>query len=285
MESANWISGNLQGRYDVKSLLAIACAVNLNDFPSLQYRGVRVIEFEGTDKNHAIRDVGGQRGYAVAFENLMKVIMGRLSLREVFEDGIRVMQYAIPEVTVREFAANAIIHQDFTQQGERPTFEIFSDRVRFTNPGVPLIDADRLIDSPSKSRNPEFSNLMRQGGLCELRGSGIDRALSAIESAVLPPPLIQVVGGSTVVTIFKERSFDKLTPEERVRACYQHACLTHERNEPMSNSSLRERFGLSKKQYPQVSNVIRDALDAGRILPLDENQGKRYARYIPYWAG
>nr|WP_244959022.1 RNA-binding domain-containing protein [Novosphingobium marinum] len=284
LESEGLIKINLQGRYDIKSLLAISCASDLNEFSALRSRGARVISFDGADKGHAADDIEGKRGYAVVFENLLKVMMSRLTLGEYFEGGKRRNHYAIPEETIREFAANAIVHQDFTKQGERPTFEVYSDRVRIINPGVPLIEADRFIDSPSRSRNPSFAGLMRKAGLCELRGSGVDRAVRAIERMALPPPLIQPVEGSTIVTVFKDRPFAKLTPEERVRACYQHACLKYEGGEAMSNSSLRERFGLSKRQYPQISNVIRDSIEAKKIVPENEDQGKRYARYLPYWA-
>jgi ATP-dependent DNA helicase RecG len=125
---------------------------------------------------------------------------------------------------------------------------------------------------------------MRYAGLCEQRGSGVDRALAEIERASLPPPLIQAVEGSTTVTVFMHKPFAELSAEDRIRACYQHACLMYERSDFMSNSSLRERFGLSTRQYPQVSNVIRDAREAGRIRPLNDDQPNRVARYVPYWA-
>ena len=279
------IQKNLQGRFDVLALMAIACAKDLDRFPALSMKGMRLLEFEGNDKDTAREDLAGTKGYAVVFSVLMKRLMGLLSEGEEFIDGIRTSIYEIPEVAIREFVANALVHQDFTRQGERPTFEVYADRVKIINPGIPLIEADRFIDSPSKSRNPEFSNLMRKAGLCELRGSGVDRALRAIEAAALPPPSIQIVEGSTVVTTFKQKPFAKWTSDERILACYQHACLQFEENDPMSNASLRERFGLPQRQYPQVSMVIKDALDRGRIAPLSEDQSNRYARYVPYWAG
>jgi len=190
----------------------------------------------------------------------------------------------IPEVSIREFLANMLVHQDFTQTGTRPTVEIFKDKVRFTNPGEPLISVDRFIDAPSKTRNPKFAKLMRDAGFCEQRGSGVDRAIREIEKAALPPPLIESVEGSTVVTVFMPRKFAAMTPEERVRACFQHACLVYEHCDPMSNASLRDRFGLSAKQYPRVSLVIKDAIEAGRIRPLSEDQGNRNARYVPFYA-
>jgi hypothetical protein len=68
-----------------------------------------------------------------------------------------------------------------------------------------------------------------------------------------------------------------------IRACDQHASVKWEAGSPMSNQSLRIRFGLPEKQYPQVSIVIREAIEAGVIRPQDEDQGNRNARYVPSW--
>ena len=124
---------------------------------------------------------------------------------------------------------------------------------------------------------------MRRLGVCEERGSGIDRAFTEIELAGLPPPLIQQVSDCTVVTIFGPRPFAQMTKEERLRACYFHACLRAEKNDFMSNASLRQRFRLSQKQYSQVSEVIKEACAVDLIKPLSEDQGNRNARYLPYW--
>lgn len=284
MGQLDLVSANLQGRYDVTALCGMACAERMNDFSLLKDKAPRVITYKGTSKIDAIDDRDGVKGYAASFEGMLEYIMYRIPHDEVMRHGIRTTVYRIPELTVREFVANAIIHQDFTDDGGRPVIEIYSDKIKIINPGEPLIEPDRFIDSPSKTRNPRFASLMRAAGLCEQRGSGVDRALAEIEKESLPPPLIQAVEGSTSVTVFMNKRFAELSTEDRVRACYQHACLRYERSDNMSNGSLRSRFGLKPAQYPQVSIVIRDAIDAGRIRPLAEDQPNRNARYVPYWA-
>ncbi len=283
MEGLKLIQDDMQGQYEIYTLLAITCAANLNSYSFLENKGVRVITYKGRDKLDAIDDTEGQKGYLVSFVNILSHIMSRIPSHENMTHGTRTKVYSIPETSIREFLANAIVHQDFTQIGSRTTIEIFKDKVKLTNPGLPLVSVDRFIDTPSKTRNPRFAKLMRDAGYCEERGSGVDRAIREIEKYALPPPLIEAVEGSTVVTVFMPRKFADMSPEERVRACFQHTCLCYERGAPMSNASLRERFGLSQKQYPQVSNVIRDAVDAGRIRPLNEDQGNRNARYVPFY--
>jgi ATP-dependent DNA helicase RecG len=277
------IKDNLQGGFEVSCLLAMCCAKNLDDFPQLRGRGPRVVVYKGKDKLQSDDDTEGQRGYILGFEGLLAHILSRIPSEEQLQHGKRVRVYNVPRDAVREFLANALVHQDFSQPG-RPLIEIYSDRVRFINPGVPLIEIERFIDAPPTARNQDFVQIMRHAGYCEDRGSGVDRAVTEIEKAALPPPLFARVGGSTSVTAFMPKHFADMTPEDRVRACFQHAQLLHEKNQTMSNGSLRARFGLKDTQMSQVSNVIRDAQLAGKIKPLHEGQAPKMARYIPAYA-
>ena len=52
----------------------------------------------------------------------------------------------------------------------------------------------------------------------------------------------------------------------------------------MTNSSLRERFGLHEKNSAMASRIIKDALKNGVIKPYDPTQGRRNAKYVPTWA-
>lgn len=283
LEQRSLIRSNRQGGFEISALLALCCAKNLNDFPLLRNRGARVVTYKGSDKLNSESDVEGQRGYIVAFEGLLSHIMDKIPNEEEMQHGRRVRVYKIPIDAIREFLANALVHQDFTQPG-RPLIEIYKDRVRFINPGVPLIEIDRFIDAPPTTRNQNLVQLMRHAGYCEDRGSGVDRAIREIERSALPPPLFSAVEGFTSVTAYLPKHFADMTPDERVRACFQHAQLLHERNEAMSNGSLRARFALKDTQMSQVSNVIRDAIDAGKVKPLNEGQAPRMARYIPAYA-
>src|SRR3712207_8920201 len=44
-----------------------------------------------------------------------------------------------------------------------------------SNAGAPLNDINRLIDLPPQSRNEQLAQMMFTLGICERRGSGIDR--------------------------------------------------------------------------------------------------------------
>jgi ATP-dependent DNA helicase RecG len=273
-----------QGGYDITNLFALCAARRLSEFKTVAGKAPRVIVYKGNTKQTGVSDVTGEQGYAVAFSRLLKYLMDTTGGKEEMLHGIRKKVTTYPELAVREFLANTLIHQDLVATG-RPTIEIFAEKIVFTNPGTSLVALDRLIDAPARSRNEHLAGLMRKANLCEERGSGIDRALWEVEEAQLAPPLFAEVGDATTVTMFSTTNFAAMSKDDRIRACYQHATLRYLEERPMSNGSLRERLGLNKNQYPQVSNVINDALAAGLIRPLDIDQGNRQARYVPHWAG
>lgn len=49
------------------------------------------------------------------------------------------------------------IHQDLSISGTGPVVEIFDNRIEITNAGIPLVNIDRIIDNPPKSRNEKTS--------------------------------------------------------------------------------------------------------------------------------
>lgn len=282
-EAENLIRDDKQGAFDITNLFALCAARDLTRFKTVAHKAPRVTVYKGTTKLDGTEDIDGRLGYAVAFKRILTFIMRSSGGHEVLVHGVRKFESFYPEVAVREFLANTLIHQNLMQDGGRPTIEIFSDKIQFTNPGEPLIELNRLIDAPPRSRNEKLAGLMRKARLCEDRGSGVDRALWAIEEAKLAPPRFATVEGSTIVTMYRRTNFAAMSKEDRIRACYQHSCLMHLKGDPMSNSTLRSRLDLHKGQHPQVSNVISDTISAGLIRPLDVDQGNRFAKYVPYW--
>ena len=186
-----------------------------------------------------------------------------------------------PEIAIRELAANMIIHQDFAEQGF-PMIEIYTDRIEFSNPGQPLISVERFIDE-YQSRNDSLADIMRRMGICEEKGSGMDKIVTYIELYQLPPVRFQLDETRTSATVFSYRKFADLEKSERVTACYQHACLKYVSNEKMNNQSLRARLGIEDKNYPMASRIIKDALEAKLIKEENTEGGNRHS-YIPYWA-
>lgn len=273
------------GLWNITNLGAVLFARDLGDFRSLKRKAIRVIKYKGDSRVETIREQIGVFGYASGFKGLIGFINGLLPSNEVIGQALRKSVPMFPELAVRELLANALIHQDFAQTGNGPTIEIFDSRMEITNPGLPLVKTERFLDSPPKSRNEALASMMRRIGICEERGSGIDKVVFQTEFYQLPAPIFEIAGDSTKAVLFAHKALKDMDKDDKTRACYLHACLRYVSREPMTNSSLRQRFKVEEKNRAIISRIIGDALSAGLILQYDPSQGRRHARYIPFWAG
>lgn len=272
------------GYWNVMNLGAILLAKQLSDFGRLQRKSVRVIVYKGKGRVETLREQTGHKGYAAGFEGLIGFINGLLPVNEVIGQALRKAVPVYPELAIRELVANALIHQDFSITGSGPMVEIFDDRMEITNPGLPLVDTARMLDNPPRSRNEALASLMRRMGICEERGSGVDKVVSQAEFYQLPAPAFEVVGDSTRSTLFAPRPLTQMDQADRVRAVYLHACLRYVQREFMTNSSLRERFGIDTKNSATASRLIKEALAAGMVRLHDPDAPPKLRRYVPEWA-
>jgi ATP-dependent DNA helicase RecG len=197
-----------------------------------------VIVYKGKNKVQTECEQVGAKGYAVGFEGLVDWINSQLPANEEIGKALRKDTRMYPEIAIRELVANALIHQDLTEKGF-PMVEIFSDRIEISNPGTPLVTPERFIDAYI-SRNDKLADIMRRIGFCEEKGSGLDKVIFYNELYQLPPINIIVAEKRTRVTIYSYKTLNELDKKEKIRACYQHACLKYVSNEKMTNHSLRE---------------------------------------------
>ncbi len=278
------IRKSVTGKWDITNLGAILFAKKLDDFDKLKRKAVRVIQYKGNNKLETIREQEGKKGYAAGFEGLIESIMTLIPSNEIIEKALRTTVPMFPEIAVRELVANALIHQDFFVTGAGTMIEIFDNRIEITNPGTPLVDTDRFLDSPPKSRNEQAASLMRRFGVCEERGSGIDKVVFQVELYQLPAPLFEVPNGFTRVVLFAHKPLADMDKKEKVRACYLHCCLRYVQQDLMTNSSLRKRFAVEEKNIAMISRIIRETLQSGLIRCYDESVGSKARQYIPHWA-
>ena len=272
------------GLYAITNLGAILFAKRLSEFPRLSRKAVRVVQYQGNNRLSMLKEDIGNKGYAVGFEGLMKFVEALIPTQEPIIGALRENRSAYPILAIREAVANALIHQDFSISGTGPVIEIFEKRIEITNSGTPLVDVRRIIDNPPKSRNEKLASLMRRLRMCEELGSGWDKIVSSCEFAQLPAPKIELYEDSTRVVLFSEIPFSAISMEDKLWACYLHACIRQVEGEQLTNSSLRERFGLKDSSAGSISRLIKEAVSMKLIKPLDSSTAPRYMKYIPIWA-
>ena len=268
--------------WTISNLGAVLFSKNLQNFPNLVGHEVIVRKYVGANNRQLEFEQHVTFGYAVGFEWLVDFIMRNTSTEHIDVKRKEIPTY--PRVAIREFVANALVHQDFGITGMPVTIEIFSNRLSVTNPGAPLSDINRVIDLPPQSRNEQLAQMMFTLGVCERRGSGIDRAIAAVEEMFLPPVKFTKGEQHTRVFLYPQKSLKDMTKQEKISACYQHACLVYENGDRINNKSVRERFELSKNDSSVASRIISDTLESGLIKPADiETASKKYMTYIPYY--
>lgn len=280
----NLIRQGEAGGWDITNLGAILLARNLGSFPRLKRKAVRAIQYSGKNRIKALKEREGVKGYANGFEGLISYITGLLPANEIIGSALRQTVHMLPELAIRELVANALIHQDFFISGTGPMVELFDDRIEITNPGEPLVDIERFLDTPPKSRNEALASLMRRFGICEERGSGIDKVVSEIEIHQFPAPLFEAPKGFTRSVLFAYRPFNKMSKDGQLRACYMHSCLKYVMRDFLTNASLRKRFGIRETGRSTISRIIRDAVDAELIVPHNPHAAPKQMRYMPWWA-
>lgn len=269
----------------ITNLGALVLAKRLSDFDTVARKGVRVIVYDGITKLQVKdgKDWVADGGYAVSFEKLVDQIHAETPASEEIRAALRKTVYAYPKKALREILGNALVHQDLTERGTGVVVEIYDDRIEIVNPGLPLLPVDRFIDE-NQSRNERLADALRQLGVCDERGHGMDAVVAHIEAHQLPPYQCRLGSRHTTVVLSRYKALNKLAPDERVQAVYQHCCLRFVSNQITNNESIRERFKIEKQNSAQASRLLREALEAGRIRPVDPNVGTKLMRYVPYWA-
>lgn len=269
----------------ITNLAAVLLAKRLDAFsPELARKAPRVVIYEGVNKLTTREDKPGVRGYAVGFESLIDFVHSSAPLNRFVEQVVREEVKMFPRQAIRELVANALVHQDFEATGQSVMVEMYADRLEVSNPGLPPIKVERFIDE-FRSRNERLAELMRRMGLCEEKGSGIDKVVHMAEVYQLPAPDFRTSETRTTAIMFAHQDFADMSKADRIRACYQHCALKYVSNERMSNQSLRERFKLPESKAVTASQVIGATKDAG-LIKADESEttSTRYARYLPFWA-
>jgi ATP-dependent DNA helicase RecG len=270
--------------FSIRRIGALLLARKLDAFTDLGRKAPRVVVYNGISKLETKLDQVGGRGYAVGFQGLIRFIMNQLPQNEVIEDALRKEVKLVPEITIREIVANALIHQDLMIGGVSSMIEIYSNRIEISNPGEPIVPVVRFIDG-YQSRNERLANLMRRFGICEEKSSGIDKVINAAEVFQLPAPYFYVGHQRTISILYGPKPFDEMDRDDRIRACYQHAALKWVMSERMTNQSLRERFHLSEGKSAIISQIIASTIESG-LVKQDEaaGQSRKFARYLPFWA-
>ena len=107
--------------------------------------------------------------------------------------------------------------------------------------------------------------MMRRLGVCEELGRGWDRMVISCELQQVPSPRIQVYQESTKVSLFSRTDFTNISIEDKLWSTYLHSCIQFVQGETLTNSSLRNRFGLKESSSGSVSRLIKEEIGRAHV--------------------
>ena len=102
---------------DITNLGAILLANDIRKFPHLKGKTIRVLRYTGTNNLVLEKEHIFVNGYAVGFEDMIDYIMKNLPQQEIIKGTLRKNKIEYPHRAIREFLANALVHQDFSING------------------------------------------------------------------------------------------------------------------------------------------------------------------------
>lgn len=159
-----------------------------------------------------------------AFERAMGFIEARQNVTPLtLPSGQQIAIEDFPELAVREAVANAVIHRDYHLAASviiEHSPEVFA--VVSPGPLVSGVTAENILTHPSKPRNPLLARVIRQFGLAEEVGRGVDRMYREMIRSGREAPKIEdlvdhvrvtLVGGAPNIHI--ARFVAQLPEEER----------------------------------------------------------------------
>lgn len=174
----------------------------------------------------------------------------------------------LPPSVIREAVANAVAHRSYQAAGSAVRVELRSNGVRVISPGpLPEPVTVENIREQNAARNRRVIDYLRQFGLAEDAGRGVDHIQDAMQANLLEPPTFEDTGSHVCVTLPLHST---VAPEERAwvreletRGALEPAdriLLVHAaRGETLTNSRARELLDLDSVHARAALQRLRDA--------------------------
>lgn len=180
-----------------------------------------------------------------------------------------------PVTALREAVVNAVVHADYSMKGSPLRVSVFDDRIEIENPGLLQfgVTIKEMLEGVSVLRNRIIGRVIKEIGLIEQWGSGIQRMISECSEMGLPAPEFSETGRCFRVTVFTERrNAPKLDPENS-----RIIDLLIENPDGLSTSELAGVLGVTDRT---VRNRMRVLVERRYVVPVGTGPRDPYRKYV-----
>jgi ATP-dependent DNA helicase RecG len=197
---------------DGECKITVAAMLLFGKFPTQFLPGARVrfLRYEGIvaevgSNFNLVKDVTFEKPLhqlLIDSQNLLESQMREF--RQLGRDGVfkKIPEY--PAFAWLEGLVNAVVHRDYSVQGDYIRITMFDDRIEFSSPGkLPSIVTVDNIQTTRFSRNPMIARVLGDFGWVRELNEGVKRIYTDMQSFFLDPPIFSEPNGNTVKLILK----------------------------------------------------------------------------------
>ena len=183
-------------------------------------------------------------------------------------------KWSVPMVALREAVVNAFAHADYSQQGCNFKLALYEDRVEIDSPGILPIGQtiEDLYEGISKIRNRVIARIMKELGLIEQWGSGIQRIKQACDDMGLPKPKFEEIGTFFRVTLYtgKEKNIVHDDMDQKIIGLLSGT-------EGLTPKHISEKIGLS---YRATRTRLKKLVEIGKIIDIGTGPFDPKKKYV-----
>ena len=171
---------------------------------------VRLLRYEGTQAGvgtrlNIVRDVTLESALPQLLRDGQRLLESQMrEFQHLSREGVFVRIPEFPPFTWLEGLVNAVIHRDYSIQGEYTRIAMFDDRMEITSPGAfPGIVTVDNIQNTRFSRNPMIARVLGDFGWVRELNEGVKRIYQDMQAYFLDPPIYRELDKNAVQLILK----------------------------------------------------------------------------------
>jgi ATP-dependent DNA helicase RecG len=245
--------------------------------------GITVTRFEGGfDRDARLRDRRELRGpLPELVQEADQLVYEEMRKDAVIRGLVREEVPEFPPEALREALVNAVGHRDYSLRGSAIEVRLYDDAVEVESPGTlaGYVTVENLREA-QYSRNERVMELLQRLRMAEEAGTGIDRIFTAMENALLEPPVFLERSASFVVRLLGRSVFaaeDRLWINQlstlNLPAEGKLALVFARRHGAVSNEAVRSLRPLDERASRQV---LQDLVARGLLAQMGRGRGTRY---------
>ena len=142
---------------------------------------IECARFKGTSTKAFLDQATFDKDIISSIEKSIDFVKRNIKLGATIGEVYRENRWEYPLLAIREAIINAVVHRDYSVIGSDIKIAIFDDMIEITNPGVFLIDKEKIGKGYSELRNVNLGDLFKKFKIIEQWGTGFEKIFKELK--------------------------------------------------------------------------------------------------------